>query len=235
MGSLMHTSLSLKERDQQAQTDPGHQIWLRRRDAGEIDALTAETWASMNLESAIRERINLAVRLFDTADAIRSYIERHQVPAWFDEMAALWPRVRKQSFTGLDPGLAYAAWLIDRPNLVSSVLDHTSEIIGRSRTLRFWADHHRALDCLLRGTPYQRDLPDKLSGPQVLAACQLGVIEALTTGADPRQALEEAATEFARANRDKRLMLNSVVTINPSGDDPVRFDLALWAIQKAAD
>jgi hypothetical protein len=107
-------------------------------------------------------------------------------------------------------------------------------VVGKSAISRFWADHHRAIECLSTGTPYRRDLPPKLYIGWVLLERQLAVIEALTNDEDPTEAYAAAEAEFVRANRDKRLLLNAVTSINPSGLDPVRFDLAIWAIREAA-
>jgi hypothetical protein len=220
---------SLQSREEWVERGPQHEQWLRTIDGRDM------TWkAEDNLSSWIKSCLCLAVRLFDSAADVRAYLERRNVSARYVELATLWPRVRRQTFTGHDPGFAYGAWLLERPDLVPLLLDHTSEIVSTRAISRFWADYHRAIECLSGQAPYRRNLPPKLPGSLLLEARQLALIEALTSGDDDTEAMDAAAAEFARANRDKRLFLNAVTTINPSGLDPVRFDLAMWAIRRAS-
>lgn len=214
-------SLDIRERDLDG--GPRHESWLNK---GET------TRAEQSLSSWIRDCLCLAVRRSGSAPEVRAYLERRNIGALFAELADLWPNVRRRSFTGDGPGFAYLAWFVERPDLVPRWLDHTSEVVGSNAISRFWADYHRAIDCLYRGAPYRRNLPSKPSGPQVLAERQMAVIEAITSGDDPSGEFAAADAEFRRANQDRRLLLNAVTTINPSAVDPVRFDLARWVLAR---
>ena len=73
----------------------------------------------------------------------------------------------------------------------------------------------------------------RLQGPQKLWARHLELIQAVTVGEPVDAGVAGTRDEFERENHDRRLMLTTVTTIFPSGADPVRFALALWAILDA--
>jgi hypothetical protein len=194
-------------------------------------ALRNSALESFDLESAISGLINLAVRRFDEPAAAAAYLAERDVPALLEQLVGGWLSREPEPFRGVHPALVYAAHLVGRRDLALPMLQHLRGDGGANQVVRFWADHHRALTCLVANAPYRPAFPEAMARRLPWVAAQLGVIEALTTEVDPAPRAAAAREAFERANRDKRRTELAVTSIHPSGVDPVRFDLAMWAIQ----
>ena len=149
----MHMSVyvppSLESRENMAaDARAAARLWLgpKRQEAG------AAFWASQNLYQAASMSIAVAVRRFQSAPEVREYLQRQDIADVLAKSFELWGQLPRQSFGAFDAGPAFAAFLLGRADLLSSLLERTSEVVGTGTTARLWAEYHRAIGCLVTRT-----------------------------------------------------------------------------------
>jgi hypothetical protein len=85
----------------------------------------------------------------------------------------------------------------------------------------FWAEYHRAMDCLAANRPYDPVVP-RVRGYEKYWVPYLKLVADITTGQAVATARAEVTESFAQRNRDKRL--TDWEMNDGDGKHPVRWD-----------
>jgi hypothetical protein len=208
--------------------------WRRKGDA---------RWELTTLSSAVKTLLGVAVERFADAVAGTQFLQGNDVGQLLGRLAELnqglyevLRRDGKPSAGAVDNQITpvHIAWLLgcwdSGQHLLAPCVD---EVVRKFFPLTaFWAEYHRALDCLAANRPYETVIP-RVRGYVQYWVPYLKLVADLTTGRPVATVRAEMAESFAKRNRDKRL--TDWEMIDGDGKHPVRWDFREASILKFAE
>lgn len=208
--------------------------WRRKGDA---------RWELTTLSSAVKTLLGVAVERFADAVAGTQFLKDNEVGELLDRMAdlnqGLYEALRrddKPSAGAVDNQITpvHIAWLLGCWDSGQLLLIPCMD--GRIRNFSpltpFWAEYHRAVDCLATDRPYEPVIP-RVRGYEQHWVPYLKLMADLTAGRPVAAARAEITESFTKRNRDKRL--TDWEMIDGDGNHPIRWDFREASILKFAE
>jgi hypothetical protein len=227
-----------------ASSQEREQFALRSRETSEEWRRQGEFRRELtSLSVAVKTLLGVAVERLPDSVAGAQFLDQHDVGPALVRMADLnrqlseiLHRDGKPTAGTVDNQITpvHIAWLIgdweSGRGLLSACVD---EVVTRFFPLTpFWAEYHRAMDCLAAGAPYESQVP-RVRGYEQYWVPYLKLVAALTSGQPITASREEIAKAFNKRNRDKRL--TDWELIDGDGKHPVRWDFREASILRYAE
>lgn len=192
---------------------------------------------------AVKTLLGVAVERFTSAVAGIQFLQGYDLRQTLGRMAELnqglyevLHRDGKPSAGAVDNQITpvHIAWLLgcwdSGQHLLALCVD---EVVRKFFPLtEFWAEYHRAVDCLAANRAYDPVIP-RVRGYEQYWVPYLKLVADLTAGRPVATARVEMAESFAKRNRDKRL--TDWEMIDGDGKHPVRWDFREASILKFAE
>ncbi len=190
------------------------------------------------LSTAVSSFLGVAVSRFAAAEDGIGYLHSHDTATVLRRVADLNDQLYRalihsdsRPFAAVDNTITpvHIAWLVEEWDVANQLLDIcTDPTVAKFFPLTtFWAEYHRAIDCLASDKSYEPALP-KTSGYEKCWVPYLSLIADLTCNKDTSAIREEIARVFHDRNRDKRL--RDWQMIDGDGKHPVQWDFRATSI-----
>ena len=192
------------------------------------------------LSRAATSLLGVAVTRFDEPQSGIDYLRSRDVSAIVQRIADLNNNLYQSLIQNDGPPAAavdnritpvHIAWLIHEWDVAGRILAICTDVRVEKHfpPTKFWAEYHRAIECLVSWKPYNPELP-KLRGYEKHWVPYLNLIATLTLNHELTDARKEIAESFVKRNRDKRL--TDWEMIDGDGKRPVQWDFRETSILK---